>query len=157
MPPCSWAVKQTRTPPSFSRRLNQSQFFGKEGGTGKGNLSQLAYNLRAGGVGAANLQSMLGLSGQGLQQAETSMEDVAKLQAQGWSQQKINQQFQLASQGNKGAQKTLSQAGVIISDTQMQKNVQAKQMQGQAQIAQSFTAGLQKSTDALSQILRGYR
>ena len=148
--PLQLGGKTNQNTAQFFEALNQSQFFGKEGGTGKGNLSQLAYNLRAGGVGAANLQSMLGLSGQGLQQAETSMEDVAKLQAQGWSQQKINQQFQLASQGNKGAQKTLSQAGVIISDTQMQKNVQAKQMQGQAQIAQSFTAGLEKSTDALS-------
>ena len=145
--PLQMGGKTNQNTAQFFEAMNQR--FGGEGGTGKGNLSRLAYNLRAGGAGAANLQA-LGLSGQGLQQTETSMEDVAKLQAQGWNQQKINQQFQLASQGNKGAQKTLSQAGVIVSDTQLQKNVQAKQMQGQAQITQSFTAGLEKSTDALS-------
>ena len=38
---------------------------------------------------------------------------------------------------------------MTTSDQQMQKNVQGKQMQGQAEIAQNFTKGLQQATDVL--------
>lgn len=130
----------------FFEGINSSRLMGGAGD----NLNNLRYNLRAGGVGAANISQALGLTGSQLSQFETSDLDVAKLQSEGWSTSKINQTMQQASTGNKPAQETLNKAGIHLTDQQLQKNVTATQTSRQSDIEQGFSTGLQDATNNLT-------
>lgn len=119
------------------------------GASGAAGLQKLRYNLRSGGVLRADIQNLTGLSGQGLESFVTSDLDVAKLQSKGVSTSRINQLFQQAGQGNRGAQAALDKLGIPLTDIQAQKNVQAQKTAGQADIEQSFARGLQAASDSL--------
>lgn len=115
------------------------------------NTNQLRYNLRSGGVLSSELGQITGLSGQDLESFITSGLDVSKLQSEGLSSTKINQLMQQAGAGNRGAQNTLNQYGISLTDLQAQKNVTATQTTRQAETEQNFASGLQQAANNLVQ------
>jgi hypothetical protein len=111
----------------------------------------LAAALAPGQVGYTNLQQ-LGLSGSALSGTISTMEAYNRVVS--GSGGKINDQqvqnlFQQAQGGNKSAISTLNKYGVTQSDISAQKNVAAQKTEGQSDIYNSFTAGLDDASTAL--------
>lgn len=111
----------------------------------------LAASLRPGvGVGWANLES-LGYSPDQIQALTSTMEAYNQVGYRGkMSDQQVQQLFQQAQTGNKGAASTLAKYGVTQSDLSQMKKYQAQATMNQSDLYDSFTSGLNGAISGLT-------
>lgn len=131
--------------------VNQSVLQRMSGGRGY-TPKQLGFTFRQGGIGTMDIEAMLGTPGQDTTQVqsyeqELMMQNKADIK---YGDTRANQLISQAAKGNTGAQNQLQAAGIPRTSVQDIKNLGATKSARSSDIAQSFDAGLQAATSALT-------